>query len=150
MTTTPKVPLLPHTPWTRVRTVLNWVNLTTPLGLLVAKVGGADVRRRGRGTYVATAYRWGFPAASAFTVGSVIVSRHGEERFARRPLLLQHEDRHCTQYAWCLGPVMLPLYVAGVGASYVVAGDHWSYNPFERLAVLSDGDYRRNPPRWRR
>ncbi|KAA1422916.1 hypothetical protein FE697_012295 [Mumia zhuanghuii] len=143
-------PLLPHTAWTRVRTAVNWINLSTVLGLLTAWVGGAQIRRRGRGTYVATGYRWRIPAASAFTVGSVIVSRHGEERFARRPALLLHEDRHCTQYAWCLGPVMLPLYFAGVGVSYVVAGDHWSYNPFERLAVLVDGDYRPNPPRWRR
>lgn len=132
---------LPHTPWTRVRTVLNWVNLSTPLGLLIARLGGATVVRRGRGTYLATGYRHGFPVASAFTVGSVITSRHDVAYFAQRPVLLQHEDRHCTQYAFVLGVAMLPVYLVCVGLSWVVAGDHWSYNPFERLANLADGNY---------
>ena len=41
---------LPHTPWTRIRTVVNWLNLSTLLGLLVARIGGATRHRRGRGT----------------------------------------------------------------------------------------------------
>ena len=140
-------PTLPQTGWTRVRTVLNWINLSTPLGLLVARVGGASIARRGRGTYLATGYRFGFPVASAFTVGSVITTRHDLDWCRERPLLLQHEDRHCTQYACVLGVVMLPLYFLGVAVSYAIAGDHSSYNPFERLANLADGDY--PPPRTR-
>ncbi len=140
--------LLPQTPWTRVRTVLNWINLSTPLGLLVARLGGATIERRGRGTYLATGYRHGFPVASAFTIGSVITSRHDRAYLASRPVLLQHEDRHCTQYAFCLGVLMLPLYFASVAVSWVVAGDHSSFNPFERLANLSDGGY--PPARTRR
>jgi len=138
---------LPHTPWTRVRTVLNWLNLSTPLGLAIAKAGGASLVRRGRGTYLATGYRFGFPVASAFTVGSVITSKHDLDFFLTRPVLLQHEDRHCTQYAFLLGVAMLPFYFLSVGISYVIAGDHSSYNPFERLANLADGDY--PPPRTR-
>ncbi|MFI5426941.1 hypothetical protein [Aeromicrobium sp. UC242_57] len=124
-----------------MRTVLNWLNLSTALGLLVARLGGATISRHGRGTYLATGYRWSFPVASAFTVGSVIVSKHDLAYLVERPLLLRHEDRHCTQYAWVLGVVMLPLYVACAGISWVLAGDHSSYNPFERLASLSDGGY---------
>jgi len=134
-------PLLPHTAWTRVRTVLNWANLSTPLGLLVARLGGATIERRGRGTYLCGGYRWGFPVASAFTLGSVIVSTRDAESLRGRPVLLRHEDRHCTQYAWMLGVVMLPFYFASVGLSYAVAGDHSSFNPFERLAGLGDGGY---------
>ena len=134
-------PVLPHTRWTRVRTVLNWINLSTPLGLLIARIGGATITRRGRGTYLAVGYRFGFPVASAFTIGSVIASRHDIDWLRERPLLLQHEDRHCTQYAFCFGVVMLPLYFLFVGISYALAGDHSSYNPFERLANLSDGGY---------
>jgi hypothetical protein len=130
-----------HTPWTRLRTVVNWANLSTPLGLLIARIAGATIVRRGRGTYLATGYRYGFPVAGAFTVGSVIVSKHDLSYFAARPALLRHEDRHCTQYAFVLGVVMLPLYAVCVGLSWIVAGDHWSYNPFERLANLADGDY---------
>ena len=132
---------LPHTPWTRVRMVLNWINLSTPLGLAIARIGGATIVSRGRGTYLATGYRFGFPVASAFTVGSVITSTHDLDWFRNRSVLLRHEDRHCTQYAFVLGIVMLPLYVICVGISYAIAGDHSSYNPFERLAGLADGDY---------
>jgi hypothetical protein len=134
-------PLLPHTPWTRIRTALNWVNLSTPLGLLVATLGGATLTRRGRGTYVATGYRFGFPVASAFTVGSVIDTRHDLGYLAERPALLRHEDRHVTQYAFLLGVAMLPLYLLCAGVSWLVAGDHSSYNPLERLAGLADGSY---------
>ena len=133
--------LLPHTPWTRLRTVINWINLSTALGLFLARIGGATIERRGRGTYLAGGYRWKFPVASAFTVGSVITSRHDLDWLRERPVLLRHEDRHCTQYGFCVGIVMLPLYFLGVAVSYAVAGDHSSYNPFERLANLSDGGY---------
>ncbi|MET0468743.1 MAG: hypothetical protein ABWZ87_08370 [Aeromicrobium sp.] len=138
----------PHTRWTRLRTALNWINLSTPLGLLIAWIGGATITRHGRGTYLATGYRFGFPVAGAFTVGSVIVSRHDLAYFAVRPALLRHEDRHCTQYAVVLGVVMLPVYVVCVVVSWIVAGDHSSYNPFERLAGLDDGNY--PPPTTRR
>lgn len=124
-----------------MRTVFNWLNLSTLLGVLIARLGGATIVRRGRGTYLATGYRWSFPVASAFTVGSVIVSKHNLAYFAGRERLLQHEDRHCTQYAWVLGIVMLPLYVLCAAVSWILAGDHSSYNPFERLASLSDGGY---------
>lgn len=139
--------LLPSTPWTRVRTVVNWVNLSTPLGLLVARAGGTTLTPRGRGTVVATGYRHGFPVAGAFTVGSVILTRHDLDWVAERPAMLRHEDRHVTQYGFLLGVGMLPLYVLGVGFSWLVAGDHSSYNPFERLAGLADGSY--PPPRTR-
>ncbi|KQY60819.1 hypothetical protein ASD11_13025 [Aeromicrobium sp. Root495] len=141
---------MPHTRWTRVRTVVNWVNLSTPLGLALARAGGATVVRRGRGTWVAGGYRWGFPRAGAFTVGSVFVSGRDVDDLLGRPALLRHEDRHCTQYAWCIGPAMLVPYLLGVLVSWTVAGDHHSYNPFERLANLADGDYPPPSTRFRR
>jgi hypothetical protein len=124
-----------------LRTVLNWINLSTPLGLGVARLGGATIIHRGRGTYLATGYRFAFPVAGAFTIGSVIASRHDLVWLRSRPMLLRHEDRHCTQYAVAFGILMLPVYVVCVGVSYAIAGDHSSYNPFERLANLSDGGY---------
>ena len=111
------------------------------LGLLIARIGGTNRRTRGRGTFVCTGYRFRFPVAGAFTVGSVIISKHDSDWIEARPRLLQHEDRHCTQYAFLIGPVMLPLYFASVGFSYLLAGDHSSFNPFERLAGLDDGGY---------
>ncbi|MFY0406667.1 hypothetical protein [Solicola sp. PLA-1-18] len=141
----------PDTVWTRLRAVLNWVNLSTPLGLVVARAGGAVPERHERGTWLAGGYRWSVPVASAFTVGNVVCSRHDADWLRARPSLLAHEDRHCTQYAACLGPVMVPLYLASAGVSWVVAGDHSSYNPFERLAGLAAGGYPSpRTPRWRR
>ena len=139
--TPPAAPLLPHTRWTRLRTVLNWLNLSTPLGLGLARLGGARPERHGRGTWLAGGYRWRFPVAGAFTVGSVVISTHDHAWLRARPVLLQHEDRHVTQSAWLVGPVMLPFYVVAAGVSWVVAGDHASWNPFERLAGLADGGY---------
>ncbi len=138
------------TGWTRARTVVNWINLSTPLGLLVARLGGATVVRRGRGTWLASGYRYRFPVAGAFTIGSVILSRHDAAWLRGRPALLRHEDRHCTQYAFLLGPVMLPLYWLAAAVSYLLAGDHASCNPFERLAGLADGGYREPRRRLRR
>lgn len=88
--------------------------------------------------------------ASAFTLGNVILTRHDRDWCAERPALLRHEDRHCTQYAFCLGPVMVLLYVFFAGVSWLLSGDHASYNPFERLANLADGGYVRRGPRFRR
>ena len=76
---------LPHTPWTRIRTAVNWINLSTLLGLLVARIGGTTRQRRGRGTYVCTGYRFGFPVAGAFTVGSVIITKHDVDWLAGPP-----------------------------------------------------------------
>lgn len=143
------VPTLPHTPWTRVRTVINWLNLSTPIGLLIARLSGTPTRPVGRGVRVGTGYPWPFPVATAFTVGSVVLTPRPEDWLARRPRLLQHEDRHVTQYAWLLGPVMLVLYGLCAGVSWVLAGDHSSYNPFERLAGLDDGGYPAPRSRWR-
>jgi len=134
--------MLPHTRWTRIRTVVNWINLSTILGFAIARIGGARVQRRGRGTWIASDYRYAFPVASAFTVGSVIISRHDREYLDARHVLLGHEDRHCTQFAYCFGPIMLPLYFLAMAVSWTLSGDHASYNPFERLANLADGGYR--------
>lgn len=127
--------------WTRVRQVVNWLNLSTPAGFLLAALGGATVTRSGRGTYLATGFRWRVPVASAFTLGNVILTRHDLDWCAERPALLRHEDRHCTQYAFCLGPVMVLLYLAFATVSWLLSGNHASYNPFERLANLVDGGY---------
>ncbi|MGJ9411507.1 hypothetical protein ACHAAC_02255 [Aeromicrobium sp. CF4.19] len=130
-----------QTSWTRVREIVNWLNLSTPLGLAVARLGGAHVVRHERGTWLAGGYRWGFPVAGAFTVGNVILSRRDVEQLRTRPRLLRHEDRHCTQYAFVVGPLLLPLYGIFALLSWVVAADWHSVNPFERLAGLEDGDY---------
>ncbi|QKG18378.1 hypothetical protein ACTIVE_0012 [Actinomadura verrucosospora] len=137
---------------------VNTVNLSTPLGLLLAvaatrRSGGPRLRGAGDGLLVAGGYRPPVPVASAFTVGNVILVRGDASELLSSARLLRHEARHSTQYAWCLGIVMIPLYLACAGASMALCGDWASFNPFERLAGLADGGYRRRPLRplpWRR
>jgi hypothetical protein len=125
----------------RVKTVVNAVNLSTPLGLLVAVAGRSRLRPGPRGLLLASDYQLPLPAAAAFTVGNVVVSPRPVEYLASRPALLVHEERHSWQYVFCLGLPMLPLYVLGAAWSYVRGGDVGVHNPFERLAGLADGGY---------
>ena len=61
--------------------------------------------------------------------------------------LLEHEARHCHQYAVCLGLPFLPAYLLAAGYSLLRTGDPASRNPFERGAGLADGGYREQPLR---
>jgi hypothetical protein len=131
-----------------LRLVVNAVNLSTLLGLLVAFAGRSRVAVAHDGLFLARGYVFGFPPAPAFTLGNVIILRLDDAALARRPRLLVHEARHATQYAWCIGPVMLPLYLGAAGWSWLRARDFSSYNLFERLAGLEDGGY--PPPPGRR
>ena len=124
----------------RLRQVLNVLNLSTPLGLLLALAGRARIVRGADGILLAHGVR--LPAkAPAFTVGNVVLLLLSEEALARRPRLLVHEARHSTQYACCIGPVMLLLYVGASAWSQLRCGDHSSYNVFEVRAGLADGGY---------
>lgn len=125
----------------QLRRAANWVNLSTPLGLLAAHLAGAEISRGRNGTHVASGYPHPWPAASAFTVGSVVVTRHSREWLECRPALLAHEERHAWQYALCGGLPFLPLYAAAAAYSRWRTGDHASANLFERRAGLADGGY---------
>jgi hypothetical protein len=133
----------------RVRAAVNIVNLSTPLGLLIALIGARGVSRGPRGLVFARGYRLPVPPAPAFTVGNVILVRLDDDDLAGRPTLLAHEERHTTQYAWSLGPVMILLYVVVSGLSWALCGCPACYNPYERLADLADGGYDRHYLRFR-
>src|SRR3954447_25776516 len=64
----------PQTAGQWVRLIGNLVNLSTPLGLLVALVGRAEIHRGPRGLFLAEHYRLTFPVAGAFTIGNVITT----------------------------------------------------------------------------
>jgi hypothetical protein len=127
----------------RLRQVVNWLNLSTPLGLLVARVGRARTETGPEGLVLARGYRLRVPAVPAFTLGNVVVLRIDDTTLVRGHRLIAHESRHATQYAVCLGPLMLPLYGLAAAWSWLRAGDPATYNIFERLAGLEDGGYRR-------
>lgn len=139
---------------TVLRNAVNVVNLSTPLGHVVARVGGARVHRGDRGLWLAEGYRLGFPRAGAFTIGDVVITESSIERLAGvQPDVLAHEELHSWQWA-AMGPIFLPLYVAASALSWIRTRDPAILNPFERHAGLVTGGYLAEdadvPALWRR
>jgi hypothetical protein len=129
----------------RVRLAVNLLNGSTLAGLAVSLAGRSRLARFPDGLLVGAGYRLPVPPAPAFTLGNVILTRH--DGLLRDTVLLRHEARHATQYAWCGGLLMLPLYFAAAGVSWLLSGDAGAWNIFERLAGLSDGGYAVRPLR---
>jgi hypothetical protein len=129
----------------RVRLAVNLLNGATLAGLVVALAGQARLARFPDGLLVGTGYRLPVPPAPAFTLGNVILAR--ADRLHQDTVLFRHEARHATQYAWCGGLLMLPLYFTAAGVSWLLSGDVGAWNVFERLAGLSDGGYADHPLR---
>ena len=129
----------------RVRQAVNLANGSTLAGLGVAAWGGAVVSRSVDGLFTGTGYRLPVPSAPAFCLGNVIMTRG--EAIEAGSALFRHEARHATQYAWCGGLPMIPLYLAAAGMSWVLTGDFGARNVFERRAGLADGGYTDKPLR---
>lgn len=120
---------------------MNWLNLATPLGLCIALAGQAGIEPGPRDLRVASGYQLPFPVAGAFTVGSVVITAKAAGAVLADPVLLEHEERHATQWAACGGLPFLPLYVAAMAWSQWRVGNPGSANVFERLAGLESGGY---------
>jgi hypothetical protein len=131
----------------RARMALNLLNGSTAAGMLVAAAGQARLSGFRDGLLVADRYRLPVPPATAFCVGNVIVTRLDRDAVGNAPALLAHEARHASQYAWCGGLGMLPLYFLGCGWSWALTGDFYCRNVFERRAGLADGGYADRPVR---
>jgi hypothetical protein len=129
----------------RVRLAVNLANGSTLAGVGVALAGRARLARAADGLLTGTGYRLPVPPAPAFTMGNVIITRRDE--LVAGSSLFRHEARHTTQYAWCGGLLMLPLYFTAAGASWLLCGDFGSWNVFERGAGLADGGYADRPLR---
>ena len=131
----------------RVRLAVNLANGSTLAGLLAAAAGRARLARAADGLLVGVRYRLPVPVAPAFTVGNVILARGDRAALAPGEALLAHEARHATQYAWCGGLAMLPLYFLAAGVSWGLTGDFGARNVFERRAGLAGGGYTDKPLR---
>lgn len=125
-----------------VRNLANLVNLSTPLGLVLALAGRGRVRMVA-GLWVADGLALPLGHASAMTVGSVVLvpRRRLDEALAVIPGLLEHEDAHAWQWSACFGLPFIPLYFAAAGWSMLKCGDRASANFFERQAGLDLGGY---------
>jgi hypothetical protein len=123
----------------RLREAANWINGSTPLGLAIARVGRARAVRAPDGIWHASGLR--LPGIHrVFTVGNVVLHRHGPDHLRGRHDLLAHESAHATQWAWA-GPAFLPLYLTESLVSWVVTGDTANGNAFEIGAGLRRGGY---------
>ncbi|HJV99194.1 MAG TPA: hypothetical protein VJ617_08890 [Arthrobacter sp.] len=134
-------PSRPLTAGERARQLANLANGTTLLGLALARAAGTAVSKGPRGLVFAAGYRWRLPCAGAFVVGNVVLTRTSAGQLASNAALLGHEEKHCTQYACCLGLPFLPLYFLAAGWSQLRTGDPASANFFERRAGLAAGGY---------
>ncbi len=122
-----------------MRLAVNLANGSTLAGVALGLAGRARLAPASQGLVVGTGYRLPVPAVPAFTMGSVILTRR--ESLASDTALFRHEARHSTQYACCGGLLMLPLYFAAAGVSWVLCGNVGAWNAFERRAGLADGGY---------
>ena len=133
----------------RTRRVVNLLNGSTALGLVIARAGGGRVRRGPDGLLLAEGCRLMPPTAGAFTVGDLVLTGGRFADLERSiPRVLVHEGRHAVQWAR-LGPAFLPAYLLGTAWSWARTGDRAARNPFERAAGLADGGYRDAPVRRR-
>lgn len=137
----------PLTAGQRARQLANLANGTTVLGLAVARAAGTAVSRGPRGLIIAAGYRWRLPFAGAFAMGNVVICRAEADHLTSNLALLGHEEKHCSQYAWCLGLPFLLLYFLAAGWSQVRTGNPASGNFFERQAGLAAGGYRETSKR---
>lgn len=130
----------------RARRRGNWLNLSTPAGLLVARAAGARLRRGPWGLVFAEGYRWPIPRAGAFTIGNVVLTPSTMDALERlQPGVTAHENEHAWQYLWLLGLPFLPVYAALSGWSWLRTGDPASANLLERQAGLGIGGYTERP-----
>jgi hypothetical protein len=129
----------------RLRRAVNLVTLATPVGLVVAKAGGAKLARGPHGLVLAKGFRPKL-RASALTIGDVVLMKRDDDWLRRHPKLLDHEARHSFQYSFWLGPLgFLPAYGLCAIWSWWHSGDPALRNEFERRAGLVDGNYVSGP-----
>ena len=131
--------------WQGLKLVGNVLNLSTAAGVVVGLIGRVRFSRGPRGLLYGSGYKLGFPIASAFTIGNVVLSKHDRSYFDERPLLVKHEERHSWQYFCLFGLPFFPLYLLAVAWSWLRTGCPASRNLFERLASLDDGNYAEHP-----
>jgi hypothetical protein len=131
----------------QLRRAANLLNGSTLAGLAVALAARTRISRGPRGMIIAAGYRWRLPFAHAYTLGNVVLCRSTAEELLSRPALLGHEERHCSQYAWCLGLPFIPLYLSAAAWSVLRSGNPGTANIFERRAGLAAGGYPLTPGR---
>jgi hypothetical protein len=128
---------------------LNRLNLSTSLGLLIAKIIGGTTIQKENGIYLNYGRKGKYLKADAMAIGDVVLVKQVKgcklcESGNPHDLsnaLLRHELKHSEQCAKFGGVIFLALYLFASIKSYIQYKNFWQGNIFEIQAGLEDGNY---------
>ena len=128
---------------------LNRINLSTPLGLLIAKIFGGATIQLNNGIYVNYGRKGKYNNSWAITIGDVILTKTDKncklcqsgKHHDLSNALLRHELVHSEQYAKFGGLIFLALYLFASIKSFIIYRNRWQGNIYEIQAGLQDGGY---------
>ena len=120
----------------RKRHVLNNLNLSTFLGLLISKIIGGTTIQLDNLMYINYGRKGKYQKAGAITIGDVILAK---KRLSNS--VIKHEVIHAEQFAKFGGLVFLALYLFASIKSFIIYKNVWQGNIYEIQAGLEDGEY---------
>jgi hypothetical protein len=120
----------------RKRHVLNNLNLSTFLGLLISKIIGGTTIQLDNLMYINYGRKGKYQKAGAITIGDVILAK---KRLSNS--VIKHEEVHAQQFAKFGGLVFLALYLFASIKSFIIYKNVWQGNRYEIQAGLEDGEY---------
>jgi hypothetical protein len=120
----------------RKRHVLNNLNLSTFLGLLISKIIGGTTIQLDNLMYINYGRKGKYQKAGAITIGDVILAK---KRLSNS--VIKHEVIHAQQFAKFGGLVFLVLYLFASIKSFIIYKNVWQGNRYEIQAGLEDGEY---------
>jgi hypothetical protein len=131
------------------RHVLNTFNLSTFLGLLIAKIIGGTTIQLDNNIYINYGRKGKYLKAKAVCIGDVLLVKQlkgcklceaGNPHDLSNELL-RHELKHSEQFAKFGGLVFLALYLFASIKSFIIYKNVWQGNIYEIQAGLEDGGY---------
>ena len=133
----------------RKRHILNNINLSTFLGLLISKIIGGKTVKLNNGMYMNYGRKGKYSKSWAITIGDVILTKQDKNcKFCKLGKLhelstatLRHELKHSEQFAKFGGVIFLALYLLESIKSFIIYRNYWQGNIFEIQAGLKDGGY---------
>jgi hypothetical protein len=133
----------------RKRHILNNLNLSTFLGLLISKIIGGTTIQLDNLIYINYGRKGKYKKAWAITIGDVVLAkqdRNCKECKSGTPhdladRILRHELKHSEQFAKFGGIIFLALYLFASIKSFIIYRNIWQGNIYEIQAGLEDGGY---------
>ena len=123
--------------------------MSTPLGLVIAKIIGGTTIQHNNGIYINYGRKGKYNKAWAITIGDVVLAKTDKNcdlcKLGRphnlSAAILKHELVHSEQYAKFGGIIFLALYLFASIKSLIVYKNVWQGNIYEIQAGLEDGGY---------